>query len=659
MRKRLLFPIILVVLAFFGLFPLNSLCAQKEKPVAETEVLGAEDTGIKLTKEDVDTWLDGFMPYALLSGDIAGAVVVVVKDGKVLTARGFGYADVKKRRPVDPEKTLFRVGSVSKLFTWSAVMQLVEAGKLDLDADINNYLDFKIPPRDGQPITLRNLMTHTPGFAEAMKNLFVGSPERLQPLGQYVASWVPPRIFAPGQVPAYSNYGACLAGYIVERVSGESFYDYVEKHIFLPLGMNNSTFRQPLPDSLKDNMATGYLRASGKIIPFELVNSAPAGSVSASGTDMAKFMIAHLQDGKFGGTQILKEETAKQMRVSSRKLFPLNSMALGFYHDDYNGYEVLAHAGDTNAFHTDLHILPAKGVGIFISMNSLGRQGAAHTIRAALFRGFMDRYFPAPKPAISSIETAKEHGKLVSGLYWWSRRPAAGFLVMSNLLGQIKVKSLPDGALAVSALKNTAGAVRRWKEVAPFVWKDDSEDYSLVAEVKDGKVINLATDVLPPVMVLQPVPGWMSAAWNLPLFYVMIGILLLTVILWPVVALVRKHFQKPFPFSGSDARLYRLTRVAAILDLLGLLAYALLLSMLQSDRLFPDASADLMIRIAQIICLLGVIGTIVILWNAARAWKGKGRSRWNKISSTVIALAGLAFVWFVIILKLITINLNY
>lgn len=659
MKKRCMVLSILFLLVSLGLWCSNPLSAGGQGSTDETRLATGQEAGVKLTKEDLDTWLDGFMPFALASGDIAGAVVVVVKDGQILTARGFGYADLNSRRPVDPEKTLFRVGSVSKLFTWTAVMQLVEAGKLELDTDINNYLDFVIPAREGQPITLRNLMTHTPGFAEAIKNLFVGAPERLQPLKEYLASWVPPRIFPPGQVTAYSNYGSCLAGYIVERVSGESFYDYIEKHILAPLGMNNSTFRQPLPDHLKENMSTGYSRASGKIIPFELVNAAPAGSLSSSGTDMAKFMIAHLQNGKFGEIRILKEETARQMRVSSNKSEHLNSMALGFYHDDYNGYEVVAHAGDTNAFHTDLHILPEQGVGLFVSLNSLGRQGAAGSVRTALYRGFMDRYFPASKPVLPSISTAQEHGKMVSGLYWWSRRAAAGFLVLGNLTGQVKVKSSADGLLEVSALKNAAGAVRKWKEVAPFVWKDVSVDNTLVAEVKEGRVISLATDVLPPVMVLQPVPGWMSAAWNLPLFYIMIGVLLLTVILWPVAALVRKHFKKPFPFSGVDARLYRLTRIVALVDLIGLLIYFLLLSMLQGDRLFTDASADPMIRVAQLICLAGTLGTVVLLWNAIRACKGKERTRWNKISSVAVALAGLAFIWFVIILKLVTISIHY
>jgi len=196
-------------------------------------------TGEALTADDLDAWLDGYMPYALKIGDIAGAVVVVVKDGQVLTQRGYGYADVAKRIPVNPARTLFRPGSVSKLFTWTAVMQQVEQGKLDLDADVNRYLDFRIPDYDGKPITLRNIMTHTTGFDETGKGIIFEDSSRLIPLGDYVKGALPKRIYAPGSTPSYSNYATALAGYIVERVSGQSFDAYVEQRIFAPLGMKS------------------------------------------------------------------------------------------------------------------------------------------------------------------------------------------------------------------------------------------------------------------------------------------------------------------------------------------------------------------------------------------------------------------------------------
>src|SRR5574337_2207460 len=198
---------------------------------AATDVLPADTATPALDAQDLGTFFDGLVPYMLERNDIAGGVVAVVKDGKLIFAQGYGYADVAKRTPVVADKTLFRIGSVSKLFVWTAVMQQVAAGKIDLDADVNQYLDFKIPAKYGKPVTMRDLMTHTAGFAEVIKDLGVPTTKDLYPLKRYLAEHIPPRIFPPGEVVAYSDYGATLAGYIVQRVSGQPFDQYVEDHM--------------------------------------------------------------------------------------------------------------------------------------------------------------------------------------------------------------------------------------------------------------------------------------------------------------------------------------------------------------------------------------------------------------------------------------------
>ena len=372
-----------------------------------------------LTKQDLDAWLDGYFPYAISSGDIAGVVVVVVKDGQVLTERGFGLADVKTRRPIDPKTTLFRPGSVSKLFTWTAVMQQVEAGKIDLDADVNRYLDFKIPPYHGQPVTMRDLMTHTAGFAETIKHLFPGKAADVTPLGKLMSEWTPHRIFPPGEVPAYSNYGAALAGYIVQRVSGEPFDQYIARHIFQPLGMEHSSFSQPLQPALLANMSSGYARASQPAHSYEFVGPAPAGSLAATADDMTHFMVAQLNNGQYGSVRILQDATARQMHApQAQHTPPLNGMALGFYHEDRNGHVIVGHAGDTDVFHSDLHLLLNDNVGIFLSFNSAGKDGAAHIVRSAFLPQFMDRYYPAAAASLPTLTTARADAAKMQGTYW-------------------------------------------------------------------------------------------------------------------------------------------------------------------------------------------------------------------------------------------------
>ena len=210
----------------------------------------------QLTAEDVNAWLDGKLPDALKNGDIPGAVVTVVKDGQVVTTRGYGWADTGasggKPVAVDPQTSLFRVASISKIPTSIAAMQLVEQGKVDLDADISAYLDFEIERRFDEPLTLRHLLTHSAGFEEH------GSLTPTTDLEAYVKNDPPAQVFAPGTTPGYSNYGMALAGYIVQRVSGQPFETYVREHVLEPAGMTTSTYEQPLPAGLAGSLGPGH-----------------------------------------------------------------------------------------------------------------------------------------------------------------------------------------------------------------------------------------------------------------------------------------------------------------------------------------------------------------------------------------------------------------
>src|SRR3984885_13747704 len=489
----------------------------------------ADSAAAALTADDVNAWLDGYMPYALHTGDIAGAVVAVVKDGQIVTERGFGYADVEKRTPVDPKLTLFRPGSVSKLFTWTAVMQQVEQGKIDLDADVNQYLDFKIPARDGKPVTMRELMQHVAGFEEQAKGIMSEDPKS-PGFEALLKQWVPERVFAPGTTPAYSNYGASLAGYIVQRVSGESFDDYLDKHIFAPLDMKYSTFRQPLPANLEPLMSQCYSLASEPVKKFEIIGPAPAGSLSSPGEEMAHFMIAHLQNGEYNGNRILKAETAEMMHNSPLTILPpLNRMELGFFETNLNGREVIAHLGDTQCFHTSLHLFLKEGVGFYVSFNTPGKAGA------------------------------------VGG----SRGSQSSFLAAVGLFGQTKAGVNAKGELAVP-FNGLNGKPRHWVETAPFVWRDQDSHERLAAKLVDGKAVRFSIDGISPFMVFDRVPGYADAAWLLPALYGALAALLLTAVFWPITAIVRRRFGAGLALGPDALRAYRLSKIGSILLLAAL-----------------------------------------------------------------------------------------
>ncbi|MCR6663621.1 MAG: beta-lactamase family protein [Luteimonas sp.] len=600
-----------------------------------------------LTRADAEAWLDGFLPYALATGDIAGAVVVVVKDGQVLLQKGYGYANLAERTPVDPDATLFRPGSVSKLFTWTAVMQLVEQGKLDLDADVNQYLDFEIPAREGKPATLRQILTHTAGFEEQIRGLITAREDEITPLGDALKHWVPNRIHVPGSTPAYSNYATALAGYVVERVSGQSFDDYLDAHIFGPLGMRNASFRQPLPPALLANMSNGYARASdGEAKPYEFISLAPAGSLAATGADMARFMIAHLQDGAYGDARILGEQTARQMHSTGQaSVGPLNRMMLGFYETSVNGHRAISHGGDTQWFHSDLQLFLDDGVGIFVSMNSSGRDGATGHIRYALSRGFADRYFPAAPGTHKgvSVEEAKQHAQQIAGTYTSSRRPDSNILSLANLLGPVKVVPNEDGTISVTAALGAGGAPKKWREIEPYLWQDTTSTDRLSADVVDGQVVRFSMEPYAPIMVFQRLSAWQSLA--MPLLMASLLVLLLTVLAWPVSALVRRYYGAPYRLVGKDARAHRLVRIGALLSLLAMGAALGLVVMMLSKLDMTSPSNDGLIIVLRLFATIALpLGAAIAVWNAWHVLRG--RRRWlAKLWAVLLSLACLFLLW--------------
>lgn len=595
-----------------------------------------------LDAADVEAWLDGYMPYALASGDIAGAVVTVVSDGDILLSKGYGYADIETRTPVDPSRTLFRPGSVSKLITWTAVMQLAEQGRIDLDADINTYLDFDIPAIDG-PVTLRHVLRHTPGFQESVKYLMLDSEEGFLELGEYLRGNVPEVLFPAGEVPAYSNYATALAGHIVAEVSGMSFDDYVEANIFEPLGMTRSTFRQPLPEGFDAEMSSGYMRASdGDPRPFEMVTPAPAGSMSATGDDMGRFMIAHLA----GGGPILGEDAARAMHTEAdRKFPPLNAMTLGFYEQDRNGVRSVGHGGDTTLFHSNLHLYLDEGVGLYISMNSTGRNGASGRIRNALFEGFTDRYFPVEADERPTLDTAAEHGRMMAGSYENSRVIRTNFLASVYLMGQIKVGLNADDELVTDFMRTPAGAPKRWREVEPFVWQEVGGADRLAARVEDGRVTGFSMEPVSPFMAFTPVPWQRSSALLMPLIGIALGALALTVVLWPVRAVVRWRYRAPFPLEGRRAWAWRAVRLGALLSLahLGLWMFLVTSSMSNLSRM-TDALEPWVLALL-IGAIIPLSALAVSVWNAVAVWTGPS-SWFGKAWSLVIVASFVILVWF-------------
>ena len=598
-----------------------------------------------LEKTDLEAFFDGIVPLQLERSDVAGATVLVMKDGKDLLRKGYGFSDVTKKKPVDPETTMFRLASISKLFTWISVMQLAEQGKLDIDADVNKYLDFQIAPAFGKPITLRNLMTHTGGFEEEIRDVLLIDPKQAMPLREFMIANQPQRIFPPGEVPGYSNYGVGLGGYIVERVSGEPFEQYVAEHIFQPLGMKHSSFKQPLAEDLLPFPSDGYRNNTEKpAVGFEIFNPAPAGGVSSTASDMGRFAQALLNGGEWEGHRILKTETlgamwTKQFGTSDA----LPAMCMGFYQTWRNGLRFVGHGGDLIAFHSLFLLEPKEKLVIFISYNSAG---SASKTRTEILTAFADRYYPyTGKTEFQKLSLGDL--KAITGTYRSTRRSESNKLKIGSLLEQSEATIDKDGVLKVDDFKDLRGHVRQWKPIGKDLWQE-TEDQGRIFAIRDssGRIARLAS-VFPSVQ-FERVPWYENSRTILP---TLIGslVILAAVVAASLLRLGRRIFlakRPPLKQQPGSVRLTLGTKLSATAWMVLTAGTGVLLSRLESETMLPTHAIDKYFVMMNMVTGIAILLSVFSAYAGMRVWRRPDIRYISKLKFSLVAAACVFLTWF-------------
>jgi CubicO group peptidase (beta-lactamase class C family) len=597
-----------------------------------------------LVKEDLEGFFDGIIPLQLERSDVAGATVLVMRGGETLLRKGYGFRDLKAQQAVDPEATMFRLASISKLFTWTAAMQLVEQGKLDLDADVGRYLDFSI--RGAGPITLRNLMTHTTGFEETVRDIIVTDPKRQLALREFLMQNQPNRLFAPGTIPEYSNYAVGLGSYIVQRVSGERFEDYVAAHIFAPLGMRHSTFFQPPPKALQELPSQGYPSSTrDPAIGFEIFSPAGAGGISSSAADMGRFGQMLLNGGELDGQRILKQDSLTEMwKPQFRANDQLPPIGLGFYQVWRNELKWIGHQGDLVAFHSLFFVEPQHKLVLFISYNSAGSAGKT---RPELLNAFSDRYFPSVlhQPFIA---TATSRLKDIEGTYQATRRADSTILKLFALLGQSHAKLDKDGVLHVDKSRDLRGHPFGWKPIGPDLWQQVDDQGKLFAiRAADGRIERLAGSFA--AAQLQRVPWYERDR----LVYLSLGLCLLVgvcVLHNLALRLARRYvLRSSQPIAPPNrVALSALPQATVIYWVLLLSSLAVLFSRFEDDSLPPSSSWDKVFLAMDALFVIAVVLSGFAALSAARIWRRRATSRISQIKFTLVALACVYFSWFAI-----------
>lgn len=425
----------------------------------------------------LETLVDRVVTAEMQKQKIPGAAFILVQDGRVVLAKGYGLADVARKKPVTPD-TIFQIGSITKVFTGVAVVQLAERGQLDLNADVNRYLKTtKVPPykSNGSAVTAKHLLTHTAGFDELRGRMLQSADERVQPLDRFLAGRLV-RVHPPGELTSYSSFGIALAGLLVEDVSGLPFERYLAANIWAPLKMNHTYIT--IPDSFVDEVALAY---EDEVIPFERYHTPPASSISSSANDMGRFMISLLGQPN---SELFRQHVTMHPR--------LPGFGYTFQLADTNGQRIAEHGGNIGGFHSLMTLLPDHGVGFYVVAH---REGA--DLRSPLRKAILDRWFPNPRPAPPPVADAKNAARLkrFAGTYrgsiWCHTCPFD-----RDRVQDVRVTVNADGSLNVWD--------ERWIEVEPrFFRSPDGKRRIGFAEDAKGNITALTSGSW---MVLERLP---------------------------------------------------------------------------------------------------------------------------------------------------------
>ena len=595
---------------------------------------------------EIEAFVDDFWAGQMRPLGIPGAVFVLVRGDQILLAKGYGLADVEQGVPVDPGETLFAIGSVSKAVTASAVMQLVERGQLDLDAPVDEVLtSMQVGDRCAEPVTTAHLLTHSAGLDERVIGAFVTSPDDLLPLAEYVARDLPPCIRPPGQEMSYSNHAYALAGLVVQDVSRLPFEQYVEENIFRPLEMRHSTFRQPLPAELEAQRCTGYIFAPEmQPAPHTYGNFGPSGSMWATGQDMGRYLIAQLRGGLTGGETVFEPESLNRMHQRQFSQDPrLEGWTYGFFEHMENGERLIGKDGDSPGFSSALYLMPERDLGFFFSYNATVPTGQLVDDPRLAFPGhFVEHYFPGD----GTLRPARPSGaaERLSGPYRWSRY---GHTSIDKILSpmsilQWRVRAHPDGSLTLTYPSLLGELSSHWVEVEPGLFQNQaSGQYLAYRENGRGRVTHIYTKITEEG-VLERVSWYETLVFQAAL----LGFVVLTFGSALIVCGVdtvkrirsarrdRRADRSPAPWlSGLLAGL-------GLLFLIGL-AFSVVQSMAVRAPEVPPYMLGLLI-----LPLTAIVLTLALLVYALLAWVHRRGSLLERIYSSVVVLAGAAFVWF-------------
>jgi CubicO group peptidase (beta-lactamase class C family) len=578
-----------------------------------------------VTPEAVETFMDGFASVYMKELAVPGLAFVMVKDGESYFSKGYGFADVEHQVPFDPENTIVRAGSIVKTVTALAVMQLAEHGKIDLDADVNQYLThFQIPDTFNAPITARELLHYTAGLDNRFIGIRVETADKILPLSEYLAQRLPDRTRLPGIIRAYNDHEIALAGLLVEEVSGMPYDQYVQEHIFKPLGMESSSIY--LSKQSGERVALGYGSSGPYPLNYYYLNDAAGAGFNTTPADMARYMLMQLGNGKLDGVQVFSEGMMEELHITRFTHHPkLPGIAYTFDEVFWGGRRMLAKSGGAPGFQNRMFLLPAEGVGIYFVYNR------DSTVRLAgkLEQAFLERFFPGGQmpagkesPASDPQEMARYAG------YYFDMNDYSDRTIekVQMLLEQEQVSVNEQGRLQY------AGGILLRQDRNLFQWSNGG-GYVAFGEDEEGRIKTLFIQRT----ALRRV-SWIET------FPVQLGVLSFALVTF-LSALIGWLVAT---FKGQG-KAYALAGSLSLLFLSFLIGMGLLLAPVFAGADPPWAFSfgpPIALLVLLALPLAGVVLTLLLAVQVVRSWAKKPRGWWTHIHHTLILFASLGFLFF-------------
>jgi CubicO group peptidase (beta-lactamase class C family) len=597
---------------------------------------------------DLNAWIDSQLTEGLDSFNIAGATIVLMQGDSVLHTNGYGLADIESNSPVNSSSSIFGVGSISKTFVATAIMQLYEDGKLKLDGDVNHYLNsFQLKYKFNNPITVRHILTHTAGFDVSNIGTAVRAEKDVIPLAQYLEKRMPPQIRPAGKIITYSNQGYALLGLIVEEVSGLPFSEYISQKILQPLEMNYSGFKRQA--ELKDNYATSYLQKNTQLIPYkpQFEHNYPAGALSSTASDMGHYISMFLNNGKYKRVQILDSASINKMFHTPFRQYEKAKYGwlLGFQESYWNGIQICGHGGEIQGFESQLTLIPEKNIGLFISVNSSSYPNSRsrvfieqfiHNLLTQLLPGTIEeKEEPKVTTTIGSVDEPLEKFTGTYRYTYYSNKTLDKLGVLIGLAPEIEIIQ-----------KDNTLVVLPWSDklipISDLTFYSGNDNYIAFGRDTKGKVSYFLIEAFPYQRLKWYEPAKFQAFWVGSIFLLMLIYIISSAGSKLFVRNKKSHLIKKLNFSLASL----------VVLFIALLAFALI----KTDPMAFFYGIPLLFKIVLVLPLIIIPLELFSVYSLIKAFQQKALRKFGLIYQSIIVFAALFFIPWLMYYNLIGFN---